>query len=209
MGQFLLRQKVIHTLVMGLAILGCHRHPQTFPSSDPVLHSKDKFMDMDPKSFLSVQLNVDGKNICSPTNPGTGEWRGILIQAPRQVRFKKNQVVSGYRAFAAIPICGYRLIPLRVDLLPEPLRIIAVDTKTRLAYEGPIVDLDPDPEIPMPDRWTPTPKDVEGMASGGYFNPNLADFVKIPIASATYDVHIEFREFKSNIVTIELILEED
>jgi hypothetical protein len=42
-----------------------------------------------------------------------------------------------------------------------------------------------------------------------YFNPNLADFVKLPHESAQYDVHIEYRDYKSNVVAITLVEEKD
>lgn len=47
------------------------------------------------------------------------------------------------------------------------------------------------------------------MSAGGYFNANLADYVKLPQGSAIYDVYAKLREYKSRVVTIELILVQD
>jgi hypothetical protein len=165
-------------------------------------------MDMEPKTFLSVPLNEKGPNACSPPEPVDPRWLGILIRAPHKVRFKKNEVVGDYGAFAAIPVCGYYLAEIRRDLPAEPLRIVAVDVKTKKTYAGPITDLEKGIAAPPPSS-PPRPSPARKGSGGGYFNPNLADFVELPKSSATYDVHVEFRDLKSNVVTIELILAED
>ena len=164
-------------------------------------------MDMDPNVFLHVALNEKGPSSCSPqqTDPN---WHGILIRAPRQVRFKKNEVVGDTGAFAAVPICGYVCTPIRVDLPPEPLKLVAVDTKTKKVYSGSVFDIERGTEEPPPASAPLTEEEAEGMSVGEYFNPNLVDFVQLPRASATYEVHVEFRAFKSNAVLIELILED-
>jgi hypothetical protein len=117
-------------------------------------------------------------------------------------------VVGDYGAFAAIPICGYYLAEIRRDLPPEPLRIVAVDIKTKKSYAGPITELEKGIAAPPPPS-PPRPPSARKSSAGGYFNPNLADFVALPKATATYEVHVEFRDLKSNAVTIELIVEEN
>jgi hypothetical protein len=48
-------------------------------------------------------------------------------------------------------------------------------------------------------------EDVKGLASGQYFNPNLADFAGLPEEPGTYDVYAEVRGNRSNVVTIEIL----
>jgi hypothetical protein len=163
-------------------------------------------MDMDPKEFLGVPLNVNQQHRCSPTN-NDPRWRGVLIRAPSQVRFKEGEVVGEWGAFAAIPICGYFHVDIRLDASPEPMRLVAVDKRTQKTFSGPIIERDPSPELPPPGALPVTARQIQGLSGGGYFNPNLADFVALPRTSATYDVHVEYRGFSSNVVTLELIKE--
>jgi hypothetical protein len=163
-------------------------------------------MDMDPQEFLSVPLNVNQQHRCSPTN-NDPRWRGVLIRAPDRVRFKEGESVGDFGAFAAIPICGYFHMDIRLNVPPEPMRLVAVDKRTKQVFSGPIIELDPSPDEPPPAELPVTPRQVQGLSGGGYFNPNLANFVDLPHTSATYDVHVELRELRSNVVTIELIKE--
>jgi hypothetical protein len=162
-------------------------------------------MDMDPKEFLDVPLNVKKRHRCSPSNEDPN-WRGVLIRAPAQVRFKEGERVGDYGAFAAIPVCGFFFMDIRLPP-PDPMKLVAVDRRTKQVFSAPIIELDPSPVIPPPSQRPVLPQDVKGMAGGGYFNPNLADYVQLPHISATYDVHIEYEGMKSNTVTIELIKE--
>lgn len=160
-------------------------------------------MDMDPKEFLDVPLNVNQQHRCSPTHSDP-RWRGVLIRAPSVVRFKEGETVGDYDAFAAIPICGYFHMDIQLGTPPEPMKLIAVDKRTKQVFSGPIIERDSSPDLPPPGELPVTPRQVQGLSGGGYFNPNLADFVELPRASATYDVHVEYRGFRSNVVTIEL-----
>jgi hypothetical protein len=163
-------------------------------------------MDMDPQDFLDVPLNQNQPHRCSPTQKDP-RWRGVLIRAPSRVSFKEGESVGDRGTFAAIPICGYFHMDLRLDIPLDPMLLVAVDRKTKQVFSGPIVELDESPEIPPPDELPVTEEQIKGMAGGGYFNPNLADFVELPQVSATYDVHLEYRGFDSNVVTIELVKE--
>jgi len=160
-------------------------------------------MSVDETQFLHVPLNINIQTACSPKPPGP-HWRGILIQAPRLVRFRRGTTVGNHGAFAAIPVCGYYLL----DVPPRPttkcMRLVAVDNRTCVFYSGEIVELDDNPDDPLPGEPSP-PEKRQGLAAGGFFNPNLADFVGLPVASAIYDVHVEFRGYRSNEVTIELV----
>lgn len=162
-------------------------------------------MDMDPKVFLDVPLNVRAPHKCSPPDPGP-YWHGVVIRAPTQVKFKRGETAGDYGAFAAIPICAFFRVQARLTGINEPMKLVAIDKRTGQTFSGPIVELDPSPVIPPPDAGEPLDaEELEGTGGGGYFNSNLADFVTLPPTSASYDVHIQFREYKSNVVTIELV----
>jgi len=161
-------------------------------------------MEIDDSMFQEVQLNANKQYPCSPSPPG-GDWKGVVIRAPKMVTFKQGDAVGASGAFAAIPICGYSRVSASVE--PEkPMRIVAVNSSTGTVYSGEIVELDPSPEAPPPfDEEPLSEEEVAGIDVGMYFNPNLADFVKIPHESARYNVHIEFRQYKSNVVTIDVV----
>jgi len=163
-----------------------------------------KTMAIDQKLFLNVPLNSNEKNPCSPPEPGP-TWRGILIQMPIQVKFKRGVRIGTQGAFAAIPICGYYLLDVPASPVKEPMRLFAVDKRTGKVYSGDVKELDPSPEAPPPESEPLSPEELKGLASGGYFNPNLADFVRLPEISAVYDVHVEFRKFPSNVATVEMV----
>jgi len=165
-------------------------------------------MEMEPRLFLSVSLNEKGPGPCSPPEPANPRWLGILIRAPHVVRCKKDDIADGHGAFAAIPICGFYMAEIRRDVPWEPMRIVAVDVRTKKTYAGDIRELEEGVAAPPPPS-APLPPLARMSSAGGYFNPNLADFVEIPKSTATYEVHVEFRDLKSNAVTIELIVEED
>ncbi len=161
-------------------------------------------MTIDQETFLTVPLNSYEKNPCSPSVQNLS-WRGILIQAPQQVHFKPGKTVGMYGAFAAIPICGFYLFDISKSPYQAPMCLYAIDKKHDKRYWGNVVELntssrEPDPEeAPIPDSA------LEGKAVGGYFNPNLADFVKLPEEPALYDVYVEYMGYKSNIVPIEIM----
>lgn len=165
-------------------------------------------MDMEPKLFLDVPLDLNGPTACSPKVPDSWDWRGIIINAPKKVWFKPGEKVEPYGAFVAVPICGYDFTDLRPDVPARKIILVAVDKATGVKLSGPIVPLDPSPIDPPPLSPPLTAKQLEGHASVGYFNVNLADYIKLPQKSAVYDVLAEFHEFKSNVVSIELILVE-
>lgn len=168
-----------------------------------VTKKKERLIKMDDKLFLNVPLNRYEKNACSPAKPDNPGWRGIIIQAPAKVAFKRGIKVGN--AFAAIPICGIYQADVPFPLEPDVLRIIVTDKRNGKVYSGPIVELDPSPSLPDPDPVQLTKEQVAGLASGRYFNPNVADFVDLPIEPNVYEVMIELRGLHSNIVVIELV----
>jgi hypothetical protein len=59
--------------------------------------------------------------------------------------------------------------------------------------------------VPPPEGPPLRKEDVKGLASGGYFNPNLADFAGLPEEPGTYDVYAQVRDQRSNVVMIEIL----
>jgi len=161
-------------------------------------------MDIDPRIFLGVPLNTLSRSACSPPDPGPA-WRGIVIRAPSRVTFRRGETVGDHGAFTAIPICGYLAIDVRLDRPSEPAKLVARDRNTGRVFSGAVVELDPSPELPPPDEPPLTPEEVQGTAGATYFNYNLADYVPLPHVAASYDIHAELWELRSNVVTIELL----
>lgn len=160
-------------------------------------------MIIDENNFLNIPFNTNAQTPCSPIPPGP-TWRGILIQAPQRVKFRRGNTVGEHGAFAGIPICGYLLLDVPPIPTSESMRLIAVDSRTGHVYSGDIVELDESPEVPPPGHPS-SPEERRGLAVGGFFNPNLADYVALPMTSAVYHVHLEYREYRSNQVSIELV----
>lgn len=156
-------------------------------------------MQIDPAEFRHVPLNSREPTACSPTPPGP-RWRGLLIRAPRSVRFEiGNRSDREAPAQDAVPLCGYSLLDIDPTRRGEKMRIIAVDRDSGRTYSGMIEDTDPSPEEPPPEDAPPLdPKMLSGVASGGYFNVNLLEFVHLPAATASYEVHVELRTYRSN-----------
>ena len=152
--------------------------------------------------FDNVPLDVGGPNACSPPAPAL-PWTGVVIQAPTQVAYR-----SGARSgepFAAIPVCGFYRLPL--DVLArqgKPLMLVAVDTRDGSRHVGPMLDEDPGLMAP-PDAPPVDPKELSGMLTASYFNPNLARYVKLPAKDAVWEVHAEYGGAVSNRVRIAVV----
>jgi hypothetical protein len=161
-------------------------------------------MQIEPDVFADVPLNANERHACSPPQPAP-DWRGVVIRAPSRVAFKPGETVGQHGAFVAIPICGYFSVEANFAGANEPMKLIAVNRRTGQSYSGPIVELDSSPEEPPPEEdETYTPQQLAGLASGGYFNPNLTDYVALPAEAATYAIQVEFRNYKSNVVVVEV-----
>jgi len=159
---------------------------------------------MDPKLFLGVPLNTFERTQCTPPQPDIS-WRGVVIRAPLKVSFKRGIHIGRTKAFAAIPICGLYVLDVLWPLAEDVVLLVARDIRRGKIYSGAIVNIDPSPEKPPPERPPLRKEDVEGMATGRYFNPNLADFVKLPQEPGIYEVYAEVRGNRSNVVTIEIV----
>jgi len=205
MREFFIGLLVVLSMILFFEFSGCIRHSvETDKSCRTDIVKQEKKMEIDQKLFLDVPLNSKAPNRCSPPNPGPA-WRGVMIRAPKRVIFERDKRIGKYGAFAAIPICGYYFVDVVVDPEAKPMRLVAVDKQTGKIYSGDLVDLEPDIDEPPEDEEPVGPDKLKGLATGGYFNPNLADFVNLPEAPGIYNVHVEYRNFKSNVVTIELV----
>ncbi len=182
----------------------CAGKPKAPSSAETRPRQKEKVKTMDQEVFLNAPLNSYERNACSPKKPDDPAWRGILIQAPERVVFKPGVKVGEHGAFAAIPVCGVYMADVPFPIVEDVLKLVATDKRTGKTYSGPIIELDTSPQVPPPAAPPLTKKDVEGMASGKYFNPNLADYVRLPASPAIYDVYVELRGIRSNTVTIEV-----
>lgn len=158
--------------------------------------------------FKNIQTGSLEPNPCSPKEPDAS-FRGILINAPKQVTFKKGQSIGRLGAFAMIPICGYYHLnvpsPPKYNNIFEAMTLVAINTETKKMYAKPMME--PDTVIPPPRREPPPREVVANISVAGYFNPNLADYVTLPQVPGIYDIHVELEEMKSNSVQIKLVEE--
>ncbi|MBL8304468.1 MAG: hypothetical protein JNM26_17085 [Ideonella sp.] len=152
--------------------------------------------------FEQVPLNSGEPNACSPAAPAE-PWRGLVIQAPRQVGFRPGKPVDG--EFAAIPVCGFYRLGMASLLDGKPLMLVAVNQKDQSRHEGPMIDVDPGLMRAPPERPPIDPKKLEGMSTAAYFNPNLARYVKLPAVEAVWQVHAEYGGAVSNQVQIVVV----
>jgi hypothetical protein len=170
----------------------------------PVGKGNRPTMTIDQDIFAAVALNSNAPNACSPTNSDPN-WRGIRIQAPQKVKLHVRKGTRLPISMAPIPVCGFSLLDVPATPVNEAMRLVATDARTGAVLQGPIVDLDPSPAIPPPRGRAVSAELLKGVAVGSYFNPNLRDFVALPNEPASYRVQVEFRGFKSNEVTIEIV----
>ena len=162
---------------------------------------------MRPDPFANVPLNEDIDTACSPAEPTDLRWTGIVINAPARAYLPGHEPVPDDQvAFGRIPVCGYGLVELLKIEEGVPMRLVAVDSHTGKRFDGPIVEPLLDHEVPAPEPdWEGREVDLTGQAVGGYFNPNLNDFVQLPAVPATYEVFILHGAYESNHVTIEVV----
>jgi hypothetical protein len=161
-------------------------------------------MAVDQRQFSQLRFDSTEPNPCSPKDPGPN-WRGILIQAPMQVALKRDGGVGQQEAHAAIPICGYFMLAVTNTEKSSPMTLVAINKLTKKVYSGAIVKQDPRPREPTPETEPVDPELLKGLASGGYFNLNLVEYVRIPARPAVYDVVVEYGGVQSNTVTIEVV----
>ena len=160
-------------------------------------------MAIDEKLFENVPLNTRELSPCSPKDPGPN-WRGILIQAPKQVSFGRTGKGETYKA---IPVCGLYTLDMLSLMDGKPMRLIAVDKHSQKIYTGEVIDEDPSPEVPPPGQEPLDYAQLKGLATGSYFNVNLVSYVKLPVHLTEYEVMVEYGGNQSNKVTIKIVEE--
>lgn len=166
-------------------------------------------IEMDEDIFAKVVFNSRTANPCSPQEPDP-EFLGILINAPKSVSFKAGERVGMDDAFAAIPVCGFYMLEMQYQRkyhdVVEAMRLVAVEKETGWEFSGSVMR--PRPTIPNTKRPHVSDEQIRNMATGGYFNPNLAERVALPAVPGEYDVFVELGErdsedfIKSNVVHI-------
>jgi hypothetical protein len=158
------------------------------------------------KVFKNVPLNTSDKNPCSPVTPDSPDWEGIIIQSPVSVSFVRGKIADDYGAFAIIPICGYFLLSVDTGSIKAPMKMFAVNSKTKKTFKGEIQDLELNPEIPYDEMNKAFRKEeLKGILIGSYFNINCINFLDLPEESGTYDIWIEYHGRKSNVVEVKLV----
>ncbi len=162
------------------------------------------------KAFANAPVNQNEQTECSPAEEGP-EWRGIKINAPQKVHLKLGPSQLGEAVlFGSTAICGYSMIDMLEARKAGNMQLEVVDTESGEEFTGTINfdAVDPDPPDPAPFADAPEDEDeedLEGMASGGFFNANLHSFVAIPAKPATYRVTVVQGKQRSNAVSIEVV----
>ncbi len=146
--------------------------------------------------FSDVVLGSLTSNAQSPRPPHPG-FQGILLRAPRRVVLRPG---------AAIPVCGFYLLPAASLLPPEDppsaILLAAVDVATGLVLSAHLTP--PDPVEPPDEEDALSPAEIGDALRGGYFNPDLFDYLSLPWRPASYEVVAELAGRKSNVVRIRL-----
>lgn len=156
------------------------------------------------KDFESVELNSDIQNDCSPEISNDSNFVGIAINAPTSVTFNPSKPAAD-GSFVVIPLCGYYQLDMAKLLEDAVIRLFAMNIETEEVYRGTLVDEEPGSEAPLPfDEPDLSPEDLEGQLLGAYFNPNFAAYVSLPIEQAKYKILVQIGETKSNVVDVEL-----
>lgn len=78
------------------------------------------------------------------------------------------------------------------------------DKATGATFQGVVGDEDPNPEAPNPNQRPIDPASVANISNGAALNRNLFQFVKLPRQAAQYELYLEFGEYGSNHVVIEV-----
>ncbi len=162
---------------------------------------------MYPEDFLNVDLEVNNMNPCSPPTPTKPGWRGIIIKAPERIYFSEDEANPSSESSVVFPICGFYLINIDMDAESTPMTLVAENIDTGQVFKGPMIKDEEIPDEPPPEREPLEPEEVEGMASGGYFNTDLLTYTALPLESAVYNVHVEFSGMTSNAVKVRLVKE--
>jgi hypothetical protein len=101
-------------------------------------------------------------------------------------------------------VCGRYTLDMSAVAAGGAMILVALDRQRGEIFKGAVVDDDASPEIPPPNATPFDPARYAGMATGSYFNPDLAKYVKLPLRPAVYEVVVEYGGAVSNRVSIEV-----
>lgn len=154
--------------------------------------------------FKSIELNSDSKNLCSPDISTQSNFIGVAINVPTEVEFEAVKPAED-GSFTVIPICGFYQLDLAELSKDSVIQLFAMNVETQQVYRGNLIEEDAGTEEPMPfDEPELQPQDLEGQLLSAYFNPNLAHYVDLPIAEATYKILVQIGQVKSNVVEVKI-----
>jgi hypothetical protein len=176
-------------IVVTLLFMSCQSH---------IMKNKT-IMEYKPQTFTSVPINSMEQNICSPSNPGP-EWRGILINAPEEIGFALGETRI------ILPICGYYHLDMESLLESQPLKFNVSKKGEDHFFSGFLLDKDPSPQEPEPFSTEVRKEDLKDLSLGSYFNPNLIDYVNVPLITGEYQVFVEYGGIKSNTVIVKVTI---
>ncbi|MBU3004972.1 hypothetical protein [Paraglaciecola arctica] len=154
--------------------------------------------------FKSIELNSDSKNLCSPDISTQSDFIGVAINVPTEVEFEAAKPAED-GSFTVIPICGFYQLDLAELSKDSVIQLFAMNVETQQVYRGNLIEEDAGTEEPMPfDEPELQPQDLEGQLLSAYFNPNLVQYVDLPIAEATYKILVQIGQVKSNVVEVKI-----
>jgi hypothetical protein len=158
-------------------------------------NQRSYLVDSTDKSFFEVLLTSEERTLCSPDEMPSN-WIGIVINAPLNI--DNNQFV--------FPICGFYRLSLASINDSDPLKILVRHIETDMQYTGFLIDIDDNPEEPFPlsEGLEGDVGNYENMTLASYFNPNILDYVDMPLIVGRYQVVIEYGNEKSNQVLVSI-----
>lgn len=158
----------------------------------------DRFARVDPGSAQ--------QNECTP-KVGAG-FIGIRIAAPETVIYTPGERDRFTGAFARAIICGvYRFNAYFLQEHGNPVKnasLVATDAATRQVYAAKMTHGHPELRPPGQPPPRQTAEELKNSFEKSYFNENLLDYLPLPEAPATYQVHLTLGPESSNVVTITL-----
>jgi hypothetical protein len=152
-------------------------------------------MDTNNQSFFDISLNSEERTPCSPAEKPS-DWLGVVINAPLSIDKTKS----------IFPVCGFYRLSLFNMPDSEPLKIWVRHVESGIEYTGFMIDIDDNLEAPMPFIEAPDKdaSEYESMILAAYFNPNILDYVEMPLIAGSYQVVIEYGHEKSNMVRVSI-----
>lgn len=165
---------------------------------------RSQFVANNNADFKSIELDSDSKNVCSPDISTQSDFIGVAINVPTEVEFEAEKPAED-GSFTVIPICGFYQLDLAELSKDSVIQLFAMNVETEQVYRGKLIEEDAGTEEPMPfDEPELQPQDLEGQLLSAYFNPNLAHYVDLPLAEATYKILVQIGQVKSNVVEVKI-----